>query len=496
MEESRFRTNQTSGDGRLVAETKRRKRRQRSSAEPTGWGCLVTNDEGLEREVAEALQPEFAGDVCCISTADWLKGRLPVGRPRWVVLDLRTAGGWADLAQLCSRTAAPRLTEGAPWVGLLDRGVPREYLTLAGRVLSAGVCWPRNEAALPAALARAERGFKAQPRIGSHDLRTLEGTQRSFVTATPALFSVVDQLAVAARHRYNVLVTGETGTGKTTLAKLLHEVSPRRDRRFLVISCGALPSDLMGSELFGHMKGAFTSAEKTKVGKFECADGGTVVLEEIDTLDLVQQAKLLRVLETGEFEPVGSNETRKVDVRVIVTSNIDLAALVKRDEFRADLYFRLKQLELELPPLRQRPRDIVWLTDDIIRDCCRETGLDVEFVEPELVELLLAHQWPGNIRDLQNELHRAVLFCRDGILTPNGLSSDVVREARRQIDQGPGPTGLVSDVEQTEIAAIERMLRATDFNRSAAARALGISRVTLYNKIRKYNIRLDDRRET
>jgi len=262
----------------------------------------------------------------------------------------------------------------------------------------------------------------------------------------------------------------------------------------LTVSCGALPSDLMGSELFGHVRGAFTGADKEKTGRFQLADGGTVVLEEIDTLDLIQQAKLLRVLETGEFEPVGSNETHCVNTRVIVTSNVDLDSLVASNRFRADLYFRLSQLKFELPPLRKRLRDIVCLATAMIEQCCRENSLAVRHLHPEFLELLKAYIWPGNIRDLRNEIHRAVLFSRNGVLNPECLSPALVREAQRireQAEQIPVKPGLALDVTQAEVEAIERMLRAMDFNRAATARALGISRVTLYNKIRKYRIRLD-----
>jgi transcriptional regulator with PAS, ATPase and Fis domain len=178
---------------------------------------------------------------------------------------------------------------------------------------------------------------------------------------------------------------------------------------------------------------------------------------------------------------------------MIVTSNADLESLVAAGRFRADLFFRLKQLRFDLPPLRKRPRDIVWLAVSMIQECCRTTGRSVHRVDPEFFELLKCYPWPGNIRDLRNEVHRAVLFCHDGTLTSDCLACDVRREAERaRRDDGWAAKGdLADDVAQTEIEAIERMLRATDFNRAAAARALGISRVTLYNKIRKYRIRLD-----
>jgi transcriptional regulator with PAS, ATPase and Fis domain len=274
----------------------------------------------------------------------------------------------------------------------------------------------------------------------------------------------------------------------------VHDLSPRSEQRFLTVPCGALPSDLIDSELFGHVKGAFTGADQTKEGKFEAASGGTILLDEIDVLALPQQAKLLRVLETGEFEAVGSNETRRANVRSIVASNVDLRDLVDQQRFRVDLYFRLNQICFEIPPLRNRTRDIVPLAISFIQNCCREHALDVRYVHSEFVAAIKACRWPGNIRQLRNEVRRAVLFCRDGVLAASHLSPEV-RSTSFETGQ-PGeamatPSGLAGEVAQREQMAIERMLRTQKFNRTATARALGISRVTLYNKIRKYGIRVD-----
>jgi len=252
---------------------------------------------------------------------------------------------------------------------------------------------------------------------------------------------------------------------------------------------------LLGSELFGHLKGSFTGADRPKQGKFEVAEGGTILLDEIDVLGLEQQAKLLRVLETGEYEPVGSNETRVTNTRTIVASNVDLTDLIAAERFRADLFFRLKQVMFEIPPLRKRPHDIVPLAMGMIEECCRQHNLTVRCVHPDLLDVLKNYSWPGNVRELRNEVRRAVLFCRGGALTPELLTPSLVFDARRRQEEGAycgAQVGLAGHVAHTEQETIEQMLRTHSFNRAATARALGISRVTLYNKIRKYRIRIDE----
>lgn len=456
--------------------------------------CVISDDSQLVEDLWQALSHQVGCDVVASSVSAWIEARRPFGRPQWVFLDLRGGEMWEHLLAMRRSWNAIR-GHSPPFIGIVDRGYPVEHLVTADQTLARGLVWPAPGEDMRGLLNSAARAHRIDQQYETGGFHALDGAGFSFRSYTPVLFPVIDEISVAARHDYNLLLVGETGTGKTTLAELIHELSPRSKKCLLTVSCGAMPAELMGSELFGHVKGAFTGADRNKVGKFEVANGGTIVLEEIDTLDLVQQAKLLRVIESGKFEPVGSNDTRKVDTRAIVTANVDLEGLVAAGKFRADLYFRLKQLKFDIPALRKRPRDIAWLATKMVEDCCQRTNLAVEWVHPEFLELLKAHPWPGNIRDLRNEIHRAVLFCDGRGLTPECLSPMAQRDAakaRDQAKQGPAKPGLAEDVAQTEVEAIERMLRATDFNRSATARALGISRVTLYNKMRKYNIRLGD----
>lgn len=454
---------------------------------------IVSSDAEFSRQMNDLLK-QAGWSIQWSFVADCAEGCGGGVRPGWLVLDLRCEEDWERFQSLADGAGDGGLRWSTPMLGIVGRGLPISHTVLADRWLTAALPWPLPPAEAAQILEQTVQAKRQLPARQADDCRWIQAGPITFLSYTPALFAVIDDLAIAARRHYNVLLTGETGTGKTTLARIIHELSPRRNQPFLTVSCGALPSDLMGSELFGHVKGAFTGADKAKPGKFEVANGGTIVLEEIDTLDLIQQAKLLRVIETGEFERVGSNDTQVADVRIIAAANVDLESLVAANRFRADLYFRLKQLTFDLPPLRRRPADIAWLTTALVEECRRENDLDVRYIHPEFLELLRAYSWPGNIRDLRNEVYRAALFCRDGVLKPECLSPGMLRDARQareEAKRGLPTVGLADDVAQAEIEAIERMLRATDFNRAATARALGISRVTLYNKIRKYQIRLD-----
>ena len=322
--------------------------------------------------------------------------------------------------------------------------------------------------------------------------RVLRGRTRSYTTFTPEMFPLLDELELVAAHDVTVLLVGETGSGKTYLSQLVHELSHRHNERFLPLACGTLPPDLIESELFGHMRGSFTSAHTDKMGKFAAAGRGTLLLDEIDLLGPDQQAKLLRVIETGEYEPVGSNTTQTSQARLIVASNQDLDPLVHKGKFRQDLYYRLNVLKFHLLPLRERKLDLIHLTRHFIQTFVETHRVAVEEVDSEFYQAIQSYPWPGNIRELENAIRRSIILCRKGKLTPESLPSAVVDHYRSspktETTPADGERRLVDYVSLTEQEVIEDALRRNKYRRTAAAKALGISRVTLYNKMRKYGM--------
>jgi DNA-binding NtrC family response regulator len=327
----------------------------------------------------------------------------------------------------------------------------------------------------------------------------LNGLTRKFETRTAAVMQMLGDLEIAARHDVTVLLIGETGAGKTFVSRLIHEISPRHDEPFLPVACGALPTDLLESELFGHVRGAFTSAHADKEGRFLAAGRGTILLDEIDVLGPEQQVKLLRVIESGEFEPVGSNRTHRSQARLIVASNVDLQPLVQQGRFRPDLYYRLNQLKFVLPPLRERRPDILPLAERFIAELARRHGVSIERVESDFYAALEYYAWPGNVRELENVLRRAVIYCRDGVLRAEQLPASILSRAPVPMLAGVSEEPVLSvanesfsslsrQIASTERDIIEQALSQNNRSRTGAAKALGISRVTLYNKMRKYGI--------
>ncbi|MBX3441443.1 MAG: sigma-54-dependent Fis family transcriptional regulator [Planctomyces sp.] len=318
-----------------------------------------------------------------------------------------------------------------------------------------------------------------------------------FETASGSFRRMLDDVSVAASHNVTILLIGETGSGKTHLSRRIHEASPRRDEPFLHVACGALPRELIESELFGHVRGAFTSAHADKDGKFVAAGRGTILLDEIDVLGPEQQVKLLKVIETGEFEPVGSNRTLKSQARLVVASNLELQPLVERGQFRPDLYYRLNMLKFDIPPLRKRRPDIVPLARKFIEKFQELHGVSIRRVDEALFDSLLAYPWPGNVRELEHVVQRAVIYCRDGVLTDCCLPPHILagqagptNDSTVQLGgrfAGADPT-LERQVAFTEREIIEQTLYKNNFSRTNTARELGISRVTLYNKMKKYKM--------
>ncbi len=312
-----------------------------------------------------------------------------------------------------------------------------------------------------------------------------------------ATLRIVRQIDVVAPTDANVLINGESGTGKELVAGAIHQASPRKNRPLIRVNCAAVPRDLFESEFFGHVKGAFSGAIRDRVGRFELADGGTLFLDEVGEIPLDLQSKLLRVLQEGQFERVGEEKTRKVDVRIIAATNRELKSEVDHGRFREDLFFRLNVFPIECSPLRQRPGDIVLLAQHFLRVSCRRMNIG----EPRLtrgdVEALERYDWPGNARELQNVMERAAILSRNGRLQLN-LPGGRRTAARSEIEEDHGTSDdakilTASEVEEFEASNIRRALSACDGRVSGpngAARILGMKPPTLYSRLRK--LRMED----
>jgi DNA-binding NtrC family response regulator len=305
---------------------------------------------------------------------------------------------------------------------------------------------------------------------------------------SPAMLAVYKQIARAADSVVPVLILGESGTGKELVARALHRNGQRAARPFVAINCGALTDTLLESELFGHTRGAFTGAIADAKGIFEQAHGGTVFLDEIGETSPALQVKLLRVLEEGEVRPVGGTRPIKVDNRVVAATNRDLERAVREQQFRADLYYRLTVIVIRLPALCERRDDIPLLITAFLKAACKRAGRQVELSSGAL-DALLHHDWPGNVRQLENTIERIVLFSRGAIVSPDDLPV-ILHNTSRQM-----PAGLFEDLpslEDVERRYLEHVLRAVGRNRTRAADVLGIDRRTLYRMAERFGINLDD----
>jgi two-component system response regulator AtoC len=303
---------------------------------------------------------------------------------------------------------------------------------------------------------------------------------------SPAMRDLFEMIRLVADSQATVLLHGESGTGKELVARTIHHLSSRRDKPFVVVDCGTLTETLLESELFGHLKGAFTGAHASKKGLFQEADGGTIFLDEIADTSAHFQAKLLRVLQEGEVKPVGSGRSAKVDVRVISATNKDLQGLIKAKTFREDLYYRLAVLPLALPPLRERREDIPLLVQHFIEAASKRHRKPLRDVTADALRALMDASWPGNIRELEHLIERAIVTTSGPHVTRDQLfGSTPVRTAPAETDLR---TVARTAVQQAERTRIEEALRQASGNRSYAARLLKVSRANLYNKLRAYQI--------
>ncbi len=304
---------------------------------------------------------------------------------------------------------------------------------------------------------------------------------------SPAMRKVFDVLRQVSDTNATVLILGESGTGKELVARAIHANSRRKDRRFVAVNCAALSEGLIESELFGHVKGAFTGAVTHSEGRIVYADGGTLFLDEVGDMPLATQAKLLRVLESREVQPVGGNTLRKVDIRLVAATNRDLSEIVARGEFREDLLFRLKVVAIDLPPLRERKGDVPLLIDHFVSELSAQHDRPARGVTPEARAVLVRYRWPGNVRELRNVIENMVLLARDDVLRLEDVPEAVVEGAAEA--PRTGETDLAGrSLQEVERELIRANLALTEGNREKAAKLLGIGERTLYRKIKAYGL--------
>ena len=400
----------------------------------------------------------------------------------------------------------------APDVALVDLRLPRmSGLDVLGEIKETA---PRCHVVLMTGFGSIETAVSAV-KLGAHDyvtkpfdiaalratLSTLrDGVQTRRATAeavrpatrfegmvgrSPVMLELFDLIRRVAPHFTTALVTGETGTGKELVARALHRLGRRRDRAFVTVNCSAIVETLFESELFGHTRGAFTGAVDTRPGLFERAHGGVIFLDEVGELPPVMQAKLLRVLETGEVAKVGSRDAHHVDVHVVAATNRVLEREVEGGRFRADLFYRLNAVELVVPPLRSRLEDLPLLTAAIVEECAREFNRDLHGLSPAAQTQLREWHWPGNVRELRNTLERACMLTHAGLIEPADL-----RIGTRIVSASEGSPANVRPIAELEREEIQRALVETSGNKKEAARRLGISRRALYRRLDKFSLRL------
>ncbi len=308
------------------------------------------------------------------------------------------------------------------------------------------------------------------------------------VSRSPVMQKLFAILPQVAESNSTVLIQGETGTGKELLARAIHDLSPNKKKPFVAVNCGALPDSLLESELFGYKAGAFTNATKDKPGLFASAKGGTILLDEIGDVSPAFQVRLLRILEEGEYKPLGAVKTEQANVRVIAATNRDLASMVQQGEFRRDLYYRINVIQLRLPPLRERKEDIPLLIERFIARLNTKRNRAIAGIDRESLAVFMGHDYPGNIRELENIIEHAFVLCPNSLISRDHLPTDLLQEPA--LEQ---KTGNLEDIlQRAEAKAIQEALKRNNYNRLAAAGDLDLHKSTLFRKIKKLGLSLPD----
>jgi DNA-binding NtrC family response regulator len=452
---------------------------------------LIVEDEENARKGYEQLLQRWGYDVLGVGSAEEVLAKFAGYQPDTLIADVELPGmnGLDLLKQL-----GPDL-HGVPAIIITGKGNDERAVA----AIEAGAFWyiekplkgPVLRALLDRALSKARDS--RQLAVLQRQLRET-GRLGDLVGGTKAMQEVMRIVEMAAPSSASVLITGETGAGKEIVARTIHRLSPRAGGPFVAINCSAIPESLMESEIFGHERGAFTGAAERRIGCFELADSGTLLLDEIGEMPAPTQAKLLRVLEDRKVRRLGSKTETPVDVRVVAATNKDPEQAVGNGQLRQDLYFRLNVFHIHLPPLREHKEDIPLLVEHILRDVNAKHGRHVRGIGAEVMDIFMGHTWPGNIRELRNALERAAIMCEKELITRACLPP----EFGKMTAKGPSDLSTIKFPVGTTVDAMERelilqTLSATGNNKTRAAELLGISLKTLHNKLKEYG---GDRAET
>jgi len=444
---------------------------------------LIVEDEENARRGYEALLQKWGLEVLGVPSAEEALARFSDYHPSVLIADVELPGmdGLSLLERLGDDLAS------VPAIIITGKGSEERAVA----AIEAGAFWyiekPLKGAVLRALLNRALGKVHDQQQVAALRRQLREaGRIGELVGGAKPMQEVMRLVEQVAPSSASVLITGETGSGKEILARTLHQLSPRTDRPFVAINCSAIPESLMESEIFGHERGAFTGAAERRIGCFELADGGTLLLDEIGEMPAPTQAKLLRVLEDRKVRRLGSKVETPVDVRVLAATNKDPEQAVAQGHLRQDLYFRLNVFHIHLPPLRDRKEDLPLLVEHILRDLNVKHSRQVRGINAEVNELFHGYAWPGNVRELRNALERAVIVCDRDLIGRSHLPTDFGRThatAASELSSLRFPLGTTVDAMEREL--IVQTLAATN-NKTRAAELLGISLKTLHNKLKEY----------
>lgn len=453
---------------------------------------LIVDDEKKIRHILALLLSEHQHEVIEAASGEEALERAPSFKPDLALIDLRMPGidGLETLRRLQEAQSGVdviMMTAHATIRSAVEamRSGAHDYLTKP---------FDNDELIMLVDRALEMRRLSAENEALRNDLETRYGFTE-IIGISPEIQKVFHTMAKVARVDATVLVSGESGTGKELVARALHRKSKRAHRPFVAVNCSAIPHTLVESEFFGHERGAFTDARDSRPGKFELADSGTLFLDEIGDLTLDAQPKLLRALQDKQIMRLGTRSPRHVDVRVVAATNKDLEAEVAASRFREDLYWRLNVIHIRLPALRERRKDLPLLVDHFLDRINRELGLAVERIVPEARQLLLDYPWPGNVRELENTLCRAMILCDGDVLKAGDLpgrvlgeSDDVSARPSSDLDQMSLVNAVTEATERLEKRMILSRLSAHKGNRTATAESLEVSRKTLFNKMRQYQL--------